>query len=178
MNAAEKAYNAKLDRQWLAAHGICQRCRTEAVESGYTLCLACRMDERERTRQYQKRRRGDETTRNALNQKLRERYEARKSAGLCVDCGKREAQSGRVRCTHCLAYMRRHKHKYDEAHKKRKAYWMCLKCENPALEGYKLCQKHYDAQLMYAARGRENIRPETKERRKKSMNALWVAAHG
>ena len=29
MNAAEKAQYARLDRQWLAAHGICQRCRTE-----------------------------------------------------------------------------------------------------------------------------------------------------
>ena len=70
----------KEEYQFFKSRGICTHCKHEKAEHGKTLCLACKMQNREYKKKYdpEKMRARDKANR-----------EYRKANGLCVNCGAR-----------------------------------------------------------------------------------------
>ena len=84
-----------------------------------------------------------------ISQRRKEKRDARISAGLCPICGK-AAVKGQL-CLECyMKHQRRHeKEKQQRAlrgdpRRERIKNGLCWFCDSPALEGKKVCQKHYD----------------------------------
>lgn len=74
-------------------HGLCQRCHTEAVVPGLTVCSVCREKERKRALKRYAARIG----------KINRLKEERKAMGICVHCGKYPARDGRTECDVCTS---------------------------------------------------------------------------
>jgi len=74
--------------------------------------------------------------------------EKRRNAGLCVRCGQRPAQEGRVVCLECkIANARIQKKRNNEIPRhERPNYGLCYVCGELVKPGFRLCEKHY-AQL-------------------------------
>ena len=131
-------------REWYKAHGICVCCGQENVAvSGETLCLQCKFKYRESNRRYYA------NHKNELKHKVKDQkkqlYKERKEQGICVTCGKHEAQTGKVRCGKCLAKDRRMHIKKARAegvlpHSMLGNGEYCYTCGKPA-NGAKLCPK-------------------------------------
>lgn len=133
-------------RQWYINAGICYTCKTRHVVNGETRCLICKMDNRERCKAYAKNR--SEESRRKQNIKSNVRKERLKAAGICVDCGKYNAENGRIRCGICLAKDRaRHKQRNIDAGKVpqelRANGIYCNMCCRPICNGEKLCPECY-----------------------------------
>lgn len=81
-------------------HGMCPRCRKRKALPNRISCADClyKMNEA----QIQRYRAMTEEDKKQRNERLRIRYQERKSAGICVECGKKPAKKGRVRCFECL----------------------------------------------------------------------------
>lgn len=125
------------------AAGICVRCGQRDAKLTSIYCPECADKRAEYNRRW--------TERNG--QKRRDyahgRYEAkvseRRSAGLCISCGKRPAKAGRVRCEMCLA-KDRESHKRS-ARKRGAITWdmrgdglHCFTCCRPICSGQKICE--------------------------------------
>lgn len=133
-------------RRWYLDAGICYNCKTRSVVKGETRCLICKMDNRERCKACEKKR--SDESRREQNIKTNERKERLKAAGICVDCGKRTAENGRIRCGICLAKDReRHKQRNLNAGKVpqelRANGIYCNMCCKPICNGEKLCPECY-----------------------------------
>lgn len=141
-----KQYSREL-RKWYIDAGICPDCGARPVVEGETRCLVCKMDNRERTARWQKRR--SEKQKRAQNALCNEHRTRLKVMGICVDCGKRPVENGRKRCGICLAKDRaRHKQRNIEAgkipHELRGNGVYCHMCCKPLCHGEKLCPTCYE----------------------------------
>ena len=133
-------------RQWYIDAGICPTCHARPIIEGETRCLVCKMDNRERTARWQKGR--SEEQKRAQNALCNARKERLRAAGICVDCGKRPVETGRIRCGICLAKDRaRHKQRNIDAGKipqeLRANGVYCNMCCKPLCNGEKLCPTCY-----------------------------------
>jgi NMD protein affecting ribosome stability and mRNA decay len=88
------------------------------------------------------------------------RYQRLKRAGICVNCGKHPAVSGRVLCPECNERNNRRQRKERKSDKWR-AEGLCVKCGGERLDGYKLCRSCYDK----AQKGWEKARRVQREMR-------------
>ena len=79
---------------WLKKKGICVSCGREYAEPGRVRCAQCR----KKTIESQKKYDPDHSKRYA-------RREAKKNAGLCIDCG-RPTVNGHLRCPRCIEMRR------------------------------------------------------------------------
>lgn len=95
--SAERKAQAKARYEYLKARGRCVECAQPAF-SGRTLCAEClyKLSLRNIGRTL--------TDEQKLKQRdaVQRRYEALKAAGMCVQCGKKTAANGRIRCPECL----------------------------------------------------------------------------
>lgn len=130
-------------RAWYKAHGICVSCGQQNAVQGETRCLECKFKYRESNSQYYVKHKEE------LNRKCRDRgkqlYDERKERGICVRCGKRKAQTGKVRCAVCLAKDRQAHIKKSRAegvlpHSMLGNGEYCYTCGKP-VDGTKLCPK-------------------------------------
>ncbi len=162
------------DREWYAVLGICPYCRKEKLNKGEKMCLECREKGNE-----QNRRKYENMSTEKKVEYLKKDSEAgkriyreRKESGICVKCGKRKAEKGKVMCSICLGKKRnRARRLYQEMHdilprEDRIAYGLCYICGEP-LDGnrdWKVCSRCHE-------RLAENMH---KNRRQKSEeNDIW-----
>ena len=134
--------------EWYKAHGICTQCGQEDAVPGTTLCPECTAKRMEQCAKYW-RSLSAETRQRIIQKKGEQRRalrEQRKSLGLCVICGKRKAEVGKLHCTECLIKIRRRNKECYDARRVKTNYseGLCCRCNEPTLPGKKLCAKHYD----------------------------------
>lgn len=143
MNNADynRAYRAE-EYKWLKSHHVCTQCRRERAAPRRNMCLVCLHDMAENKRQYRKNNR--EKVAEASRKCKKRLYDERKSAGVCVSCGKRPQKDGRVRCGLCLSRQRRN----AETMRRKRGQWahdmlldpgVCYNCKGAALPNMKLC---------------------------------------
>lgn len=108
------------------------------------------------------------------NERAKERREERRAKGLCTKCGKRPVQ-GTATCAEC----RRKRKTYVDRTEREKGVLLysdrdflglCKRrgCDQKAMKGRKLCEKHYAESLDYIARATEASKKKRAERRKKN----------
>lgn len=136
---AKRAYDRESYRFWKSL-GVCTRCQTQDAYTlaGRPLCGGCA----EREAGYDRKRRkvhGEE-----INRDRRERYAARKAAGLCPKCGG-EREPGFVKCKKCRAADAIRSRKYKQARRPetntpRGDNGICYWCNKaPSIPGKRLC---------------------------------------
>ena len=128
--------------------GICYRCRKNPIMGAEKMCPECRAKlatwkenrpedkieiEKEQTRRSHER----------IRQECRDK-------GICYVCKKRKAEPGKKRCSICRVSTNRYNQKYTErksqkmTREQRIDKGICVWCDNPAKEGKKICEAHYE----------------------------------
>ena len=128
---------AKYD--YCKAKGICVICCKEPAFYHHVRCPACM----EKAAEQKARRMANMTQeqRDKINRQKRERYHRNKSAGLCVNCGKK-TNNGYALCPTCLIQQRRAGAAYRERSGKKKGYLeagTCIWCGDKRAEGKMMC---------------------------------------
>lgn len=130
-----RAYTREV-RAWRREHHICTLCGKRDAAIGFVRCSDCQQVQAER----------DEKYRDCKRRSDKRRYERRKSEGVCTVCGNPIDGSHRL-CENC--------HKKKALRQRRN--WLskriapvridgqCVFCGERAVEGKKLCQRHYDS---------------------------------
>lgn len=138
MNSMESTYF------WYKNHHICVECHSEEAAPSASRCPSCLAKCRERERVAAESRRKQEGYREWQKQYYHARRKRLKDNGLCTKCGKRKAREGRLTCAICANNAARE----QRERLNQKPFWLrsalgiCYKCDNPAVEGFKLCQEH------------------------------------
>ena len=87
----------------------------------------------------------------------RERYQWRKSHGMCVKCGIKGTPPGRTQCPECAEFMRMYMREYlndgrkralRERYAQRRAAGVCVYCETPTNGGV-YCDYHREKRRYY-----------------------------
>lgn len=160
-------------RQWYLDHKICPRCGKIDLMGDETICPECRAYE---TNLALKKR--DKESYNAYhNNWSKSTYKKRKEAGICVRCGKKLATKGKATCALCRA-------KQNEKRRVRTglsdrsehiANGLCYFCDEPVKPGYKVCEKHYQMNIIKLKNGRKS---EKSQEYIKMMNRISYGRRG
>lgn len=152
---------------WRKTHHICVKCGQRDAIKGRTRCISCAEKSRERDAKRHAMEKLEYRTEEIYKQscRMKKLYDLCVAFGVCVDCGKRNAAPGYVRCGECLIRRRR---KSEEKRRKagifpRDSYSnLCAICNKKTpLNGQKLCKECYEKSLQSlakanAARDKEN----------------------
>ena len=125
-------------KQFNQETGICINCFHEMAEPGKLKCFECAEKDRLRVEKNRDRKREHET--------YKQRYESRKSQGLCTACGKKLAEHG-LKCNKCYIKARKRKIKPGITRSERPAYGFCYTCGNLKLKDKKVCAECYQTRL-------------------------------
>lgn len=135
--ARRSEYNREA-RKWYREHGLCPACGGNRDDK-YIYCLACRR----RNADYARNTTPTEHTRESRRRTALKWYYDKKAKGICIKCGKRAAMSGRTWCAIC-AGRQNAKAKVKRAEKAvMRDPLKCFFCNEPVLDGKKVCEKHY-----------------------------------
>jgi len=141
---------AKAEREWYKAHGICPTCRQRDAAIGFVQCPECI----ERESAYQAKYR--ERDREAYNAKRREERQMAKDHGICPRCMSNTAVPGMIMCKTCLL-KNRQKWNCNYVHVV-KPDGICKWCDEPIVPGKKLCQQHYAKMRQVGLNMREHVK--------------------
>ena len=95
----QKAYHEEIYALYIESR-VCVKCHKEQAENGYTMCLQCRMDERERN---SKRERTVKSRKDEY-QKSKQKRDERQANGQCPLCGRKmTAGDTHYSCKYCRA---------------------------------------------------------------------------
>lgn len=110
----QKRLNAKYCREYYLRRGICPKCKKHKVIEGMKYCEECLEKIRNYSRNYYHANIEEQRERGRIRrQKLREK---RKSAGLCVKCGKHKiSKYSDNLCIDCMLYERKYWRAYRKA---------------------------------------------------------------
>lgn len=156
---------------------LCVRCGKVERYPGHTLCLDCLIRMRERSKDYWQKHSEELLPKKELRNKARR--EELYSKGLCVQCGKRKHVPGRKRCQSCLNKARiRSRKQYARDVSRgihtsiqiRKEIGMCIRCNEQAVDGYCLCQKHLEAMRKIQRMGAETTHQVHEMRKQNEEN--------
>ena len=133
---------------WYKDHGICVNCKTNKAVRGQTRCPDCREMQRDAGRKrYQKK---QPEIRAYYKDWNKSKYEQRKADGVCVRCGKKPPQAGKLSCTRCLIKQSQYKQNSFQR-KGGTPRWLAMDlglcavcCKRPTFGRYKLCKVCYD----------------------------------
>ena len=82
--------------EWYKAHGICVGCRMAYAEPGRVYCAKCARKRRVSAEKHD--------PGNVIHRQFnKDRRDRLKAEGLCIDCGKKPAADGKLRCRTCGA---------------------------------------------------------------------------
>ena len=133
--------------------------------NGRALCSECA----EKKAEYERERRKNDEFRTKINAYQRDYIKRKKSAGLCVTCGK-PVSNGHITCERCLSKER------QRAEKTRRENGIlpyslryigetcCLCCKNKALENKKMCKECYEKMALIGTQNLEKARKNKKRR--------------
>lgn len=177
----QKSYYAKYKYEryhWLKDHGFCVYCGKEKADEGYISCLLCRMNIREK---------GDtHKTESAYHHRqwLKRRRDIMYAFGVCVVCGKRDAENGKTICVHCRkkSAIRMEKTRRKNGVFARDSYTKdgeCYFCRNPSIPGKKVCEEHYKKcceamEKARSAKSEKNMFEQRQELFWKEKNAIRI----
>lgn len=134
-------------RHWYQDNGICPRCRKNTIEGDEKVCPECNAKNANMTAK----RRGENREEYNEKQKIihRNLYYKRIEQGICTRCGKRKTDYGYKTCGICRAKDAEYKRiKYGKPNRSERCeQGLCYFCDNPVMEGYKVCEKHYQTCL-------------------------------
>lgn len=120
------------DYVWYLARDICPVCRKRAVAIGLKSCPECLEDNAIRSAAWQ------QAHPELYKARKQARYKRRREAGLCVNCG--NPSGGKSRCPKCAA-KENARQKANRVHVVRPS-GACYRCDAPAVNGFKLCERH------------------------------------
>ena len=170
----KRDYNALLK----ASH-LCRNCKRQdgRTLNGFVLCWECMTKEYESQRKL----RSDETYKAKRRIYENARYAQRKADGKCPCCGRKLYTTAYKTCSHCRALKRKSKNKADAERRAlegvnwpRGANGYCWRCnKRKAMEGKKLCEECYQAQLVrlqhaWAVNAERRKNAERKQGRRRS----------
>nr|DAZ45864.1 MAG TPA: Thaumarchaeal output domain 1 [Caudoviricetes sp.] len=146
--------DSKQQKRWYADGGVCPVCKTNKLMGTERCCPECRA----KSTEYASRKRN--TNRDLYNKQHAEwakiQYAERVEKGLCTRCGKRPAKDGAHTCVYCAektnAYHRRKRAEKRLNAQERYEKGICRFCNNPVKDGYKLCEHHYQLNLINSAK--------------------------
>lgn len=146
------------------SHNICPKCGQNDIQQGYATCLQCRMKGREYNAKYRAKMTDEErAARNEYsNRKHAELREKRKSAGLCVKCGKRNAETNKTMCGVCAAKFARYMREYEQRRGRMPRVLFgdgvhCSTCGEPVMTNKKVCERCYNNVLKAGEIARSKI---------------------
>lgn len=136
----------KEEYSFLKSIGLCPVCKRKNYSKRYVVCVDCR---EERAKYYKEKYKSEECKQKKLSSDMK-RYNENKKNGICVSCGKNNAESGMVRCHICLEKNKiRNRKAYNKkvgmTQQDKNDNRICIRCNNPVYNDFKLCKEHYDA---------------------------------
>ena len=127
-------------RNWAIKNNICIRCYKEKAWNGRQMCPECLYKAQECS----------EKTRSESSKEQRRKYIKRKrelciAFGVCRECLKRKATVG-LKCLEChIKEVKRNENRRTKVPRNiRIELKLCYFCGKPAIEGNKVCEKHYE----------------------------------
>ena len=159
----ERSWTERKKRQeWYKAHGLCPVCGKYEIFPQEAMCPECNAK-----RQTREEHRAD------YNRKYQKMLrEKRKAAGVCVECGKNKPEEGERRCKFCKEKRRQARKKKPKKYvvANRISDLLCARCDEPALPGKRLCERHYNMMLEATRKREEQYANGEKERK---LNPKW-----
>ena len=132
-------------RHFMQNIGICPRCQKVRLYGDEKVCPECNAYAYEHIMQSRETEEGRLHYNETHAKWARNEYQRRIEQGICVRCGKRNADCGYKTCGICRAKTRNYKRiKYGKPDRsERYKQGLCYFCDNPIKDGYKVCEKHY-----------------------------------
>lgn len=135
---------------------------------GKIYCFECN----EKHIKHEKERLKDPEVRAKVNALQRKRTQSRKEQGLCINCGKRKALTGKSYCERCAIKIRERslKKRRENGQKDRNEEVYkgnCYICFAPAAPGYKLCEKCLEQARAASRIASEKAKRNREEKRRK-----------
>lgn len=134
-------------RNKLREMGFCPCCGSRKIYENEKYCDICTERDRELHQKYREENRESDRLRH--RNYMRNRYKQKTENGYCPRCGSRKPLAGKTLCPVCSKKdMERYYHNSTRSTKEQRDFWkengFCYQCGEKAIEGKKLCQKHYD----------------------------------
>ena len=131
--------------------GICPRCTKNKIIGDEKSCLECRAMMAEKKAKKMKDANIRQHSNEVHNAWQRRHIAELREQGMCTKCGKRQADKGYKRCGICRAkqrdYCREKRLQKDSIKQIRLNNGLCIWCDTPQKEGYKICEQHYQGLL-------------------------------
>ena len=174
----------KKQREEVATRGVCPRCGKRKLWGDEKECIECRAEAAGRQAEW--REKNSEAFRESHAIWSKKTYSKRREAGICTRCGKRPAAPGKAMCGICSA--RQNTRRRERARQngvmspeERKAYkeerGICFFCDNPVKPEYKVCEKHYNANVENQKKAnRDEIRRSLKVHFARNKNGKEIDA--
>lgn len=127
-------------RKWYREQGFCPKCKKNKLMGDEKTCVECRAAD---ANLHQKIRDNNTKAYNAhMATYHKSLYDKRKEQGLCPVCGKPNKDKRYITCPICRDKKnRRTQPKF--LREERIKNGLCIWCDNPVKNGYKICEKHY-----------------------------------
>lgn len=162
--AEKRSQQYKERKEYFERHGWCNVCgNPEKTENG-KMCYHC-WEVAYNARQKRKKPMTDEQRQKAYQRNTEKRRKQLEN-GLCWYCGKRKVLDGRRECIDCYTKRKRRavliyaetKAKNAAIREERLKNHLCTKCGEPAKDGYKVCEQHYQISIKNQKRAKEAVR--------------------
>ena len=159
---------SKSNYEFLKSRGICTKCGKRKAINKVTYCEYCLEKDVIKNAKYR------EKNRHRLREENKKRMQdlryRRKENGKCTKCGKKLNPvfdgNNTVKCKRCkvyyMEYMRKRRSKDDKqkiTREEKIELKVCLYCNSKAIEGKKLCEKHYNTALNNLSKVDRNNHP-------------------
>lgn len=141
----KRCVQQKATREFCKSIGICPRCNKNRIFGDEKSCVECKAKNAEYKQKLRESNR--EKSREYRNKWQKERYQKLKEEGICTRCAKRQALEGKCMCSICSAKNNKRRERTTNG-RDRVANGLCYWCGKPVKEGYKVCEKHYQANLI------------------------------
>lgn len=133
------------ERKYYIDNHVCPRCCKNSLYGSEKACVECRAKNAEQKARYREENR-EKYLKQYSEWEKKHRAELEEQ-GLCKRCGKRKADDGYKTCSWCRAkrrvYNQSRTAQIGTTKQRRIDNGLCIWCENPIKEGYKICETHY-----------------------------------
>lgn len=162
--AKKDVINQTETRNWYRDHGYCPRCKKNKLMGQEKTCVECRAKGAERLEIKR------ESDRKAYNDSMssyhKSLYNRRKEQGLCPVCGKANKDKRYVTCNICRN-KKNSRTKPKTLKDERIKNGLCIWCDSPVKDGYKICEIHYQMNC-------EKSKKANRDYLRKSNKALFI----